>query len=123
MKAATTGERVWKNFFQGDRSEDRDVENYGKTDGDRTGDKWSFDDDSSNSDEDDNGVIMKPMVSQVLLTTLKTKSTNTAQHQISRMVEIVLENSASGNFQMLQKKDKSANTMLDLTCVLSVKDF
>ena len=47
-----------RNFFlQGDRSEDRDVENYGKTDGDRTKTtNRSFDDDSSSSDEDGNGM-------------------------------------------------------------------
>ena len=47
-----------RNFFlQGDRSEDRDSENYGKSDGDRTNTtNRSFDDDSSSSDEDDNGM-------------------------------------------------------------------
>ena len=57
--AATAGEPCVEEIFflQGDRSEDRDVENYGKTDGDRTKTiNRSFDDDSSSSDEDDNGI-------------------------------------------------------------------
>ena len=50
---------MWKKFFfyRGDRSEDRDSENYGKSDGDRTNTtSRSLDDDSSSSDEDGDGM-------------------------------------------------------------------